>query len=378
MPPDARRHTSQDFCGLVQPAGARTAAARASPLQRTMLVWHCSAATPDMRMAPVAVELSIVLPAHNEAGNIAPIIAELKRLTSTLGRTEIIGVDDGSDDATLDALRAAAAADPMVRYVSFTRNFGHEAAMRAGLRAARGQAVIVMDSDFEHPPEVIPQLVEQWRAGFKIVAGQRADDPKVSLFKRATSKLYYRLLGMLGDVQLEPGSADFLLMDRAVVNTINRFESDELFLRGMVRWLGFPIARITYQPGQRRHGTSKYSVGRMVELALSGIASHSVRPLRAAIWLALAFAALGMLFVVYSIVSFFFVQHTVAGWTSIMAAIALLGAAQLFVLGIIGEYVGRTLRETRKRPNYVVAETEADARQRTETSRSELRVVNSE
>jgi glycosyltransferase involved in cell wall biosynthesis len=250
--------------------------------------------------------------------------------------------------------------------------------MRAGLRAARGQAVIVMDSDFEHPPEVIPQLVEQWRAGFKIVAGQRADDPKVSLFKRATSKLYYRLLGMLGDVQLEPGSADFLLMDRAVVNTINRFESDELFLRGMVRWLGFPIARITYQPGQRRHGTSKYSVGRMVELALSGIASHSVRPLRAAIWLALAFAALGMLFVVYSIVSFFFVQHTVAGWTSIMAAIALLGAAQLFVLGIIGEYVGRTLRETRKRPNYVVAETEADARQRTETSRSELRVVNSE
>jgi glycosyltransferase involved in cell wall biosynthesis len=332
----------------------------------------------DMRMAPVAVELSIVLPAHNEAGNIAPIIAELKRLTSTLGRTEIIGVDDGSDDATLDALRAAAAADPMVRYVSFTRNFGHEAAMRAGLRAARGQAVIVMDADFEHPPEVIPQLVEQWRAGFKIVAGQRADDPTVSFFKRATSKVYYRVLGILGDVQLEPGSADFMLMDRAVVNTINRFESQELFLRGLVRWLGFPIAKITYQPGQRRHGASKYSVGRMVELALSGIASHSVRPLRAAIWLALAFAALGLLFVVYSIVSFFFVQHTVAGWTSIMAAIAILGAAQLFVLGIIGEYVGRTLRETRRRPNYVVAETDADARQRTDSARSELRVVNGE
>ncbi len=317
---------------------------------------------PDVRMAPAAIEFSIVLPAHNEAGNVAPIIAELKGLMAAQGRTEIIVVDDGSSDATLDALRLAADADPMVRYVSFTRNFGHEAAMRAGLRAARGQAVIVMDADFEHPPELLPKLIEQWRAGFKVVAGQRNDDPAVSRFKRATSKLYYRTLGALGDVQMEPGSADFLLMDRAVVNTINRFENHELFLRGLVRWLGFPIAKVDYQPGQRRHGASKYSLGRMVELALSGIAAHSVRPLRAAIWLALTFVLVGMLFVIYSIVSFFFVQHTVAGWTSIMAAIAILGAAQLFVLGIIGEYVGRILRETRRRPNYVVAETEADRR----------------
>jgi glycosyltransferase involved in cell wall biosynthesis len=313
-------------------------------------------------MAPAAVEFSIVLPAHNEAGNIAPIIAELRRLMSAVGRTEIIGIDDGSTDGTLEALRAAADADPMVRYVAFTRNFGHEAAMRAGLRAARGQAVIVMDADFEHPPDVVPQLVEQWRAGFKLVAAQRMDDVAVSRFKRATSRLYYRVLGALGDVQMEPGSADFLLMDRTVVDTLNGFENQELFLRGLVRWLGFPLAKISYRPGQRRHGASKYSVGRMVELALNGIAGHSVRPLRAAIWLALAFAALGLLFVVYSIVSFFFVQHTVAGWTSIMAAIAILGAAQLFVLGIIGEYVGRILRETRRRPNYVVAETEADRR----------------
>jgi polyisoprenyl-phosphate glycosyltransferase len=313
-------------------------------------------------MAPAAVEFSIVLPAYNEAGNIAPIIAELRRLMSAVGRTEIIGIDDGSTDGTLDALRAAADADPMVRYVAFTRNFGHEAAMRAGLRAARGQAVIVMDADFEHPPEVVPQLVEQWRAGFRLVAAQRMDNVAVSRFKRATSKLYYRVLGALGDVQMEPGSADFLLMDRTVVDTINGFENQDLFLRGLVRWLGFPIARVSYRPGQRRHGASKYSVGRMVELALNGIAAHSVRPLRAAIWLALAFAALGMLFVVYSIVSFFFVERTVAGWTSIMAAIAILGAAQLFVLGIIGEYVGRILRETRRRPNYVVAETETDRR----------------
>ena len=327
-------------------------------------------------MTSSAVEFSIVLPAHNEVGNIAPIIAELRRLMSAVGRTEIIGIDDGSNDGTLDALRAAATADPMVRYVSFTRNFGHEAAMRAGLRAARGQAVIVMDADFEHPPDVVPQLVEQWRAGFKVVAAQRIDDAAVSRFKRATSRLYYRVLGALGDVQMEPGSADFLLLDRAVVDTINGFENQELFLRGLVRWLGFPIAKVSYRPGQRRHGASKYSVGRMVELALSGIAAHSVRPLRAAIWLALGFAGLGMLFVVYSIVSFFFVQHTVAGWTSIMAAIAILGAAQLLVLGIVGEYVGRILRETRRRPSYVVAETEADRSKRAPVN--ELRIAGSE
>ena len=327
-------------------------------------------------MAASAVEFSIVLPAHNEVVNIAPIIAELRRLMSVVGRTEIIGIDDGSSDGTLEALRAAATADPMVRYVSFTRNFGHEAAMRAGLRAARGQAVILMDADFEHPPELVPQLVEQWRGGFKVVAAQRMDDAAVSRFKRATSRLYYRVLGALGDVQMEPGSADFLLLDRAIVDTINGFENQELFLRGLVRWLGFPIAKISYRPGQRRHGASKYSIGRMVELALTGIAAHSVRPLRAAIWLALGFAMLGMLFVVYSIVSFFFVQHTVAGWTSIMAAIAILGAAQLFVLGIVGEYVGRILRETRRRPSYVVAETEADRQQR--TLAGELRIAGSE
>ncbi len=311
-------------------------------------------------MASAAVAFSIVLPAHNEVGNIAPIVAELRRLMAAIGPTEIIGVDDGSNDGTLDALRAAASADPMVRYISFTRNFGHEAAMRAGLRAARGQVVVVMDADFEHPPELVPQLVARWREGFKVVAAQRLDDDAVSPFKRVTSRLYYRLLGALGDVQMEPGSADFLLLDRTVVDTINGFEDQELFLRGLVRWLGFPVAKVSYRPGRRRHGVSKYSVSRMVELALDGIAAHSVRPLRAAIWLALAFAALGMLFVVYSIVSFLFVQHTVAGWTSIMAAIAVLGAAQLFVLGIIGEYVGRILRETRRRPSYVVAETEAE------------------
>jgi dolichol-phosphate mannosyltransferase len=288
------------------------------------------------------------------------MLAALREVMAPLGRFEIIYIDDGSSDGTLAALRAAAA-DPSVRFVSFTRNFGHEAAMRAGLRYAQGRAVIVIDADLEQPPGLIPDLVRQWRAGFKIVTAQRVGyEATVPWFKRATSRLYYRVLDALGDVNIEPGSANFMLLDRVVVDAVNRIEDQDLFLRGVVRWLGYPLASVPFRQGLRQHGDSKYSLRRMVELAVTGIAAHSLRPLRFAIWLALGFAALGSLFIVYSIVSFLFVQHTVAGWTSIMAAIAILGAAQLLVLGIVGEYVGRILRMTRKRPSYVVAETEAD------------------
>jgi polyisoprenyl-phosphate glycosyltransferase len=319
-------------------------------------------------MAALIPEISVVLPAHNEVAGVAPMVAALKKALAPLGRAEIVYVDDGSSDGTLAALRAAATADPNVRYVSFTRNFGHQVALRAGLRHARGRAVIVMDADFEHPPELIPELIAAWRAGAKVVATQRSDDEAmVSALKRISSQLYYRLLDAIGDVRIAPGSADFMLLDRAVVDLVNSFEDQDIFLRGLVRWLGFPIATVSFSRGARTQGNSKFTLRRMVELAITGIAAHSVRPLRFAIWLALAFAGIGFLFVVYSIVSFLFVQRTVAGWTSIMAAIALLGAAQLLVLGIIGEYVGRILREARKRPSYIVAETEEDRRTQPES-----------
>jgi dolichol-phosphate mannosyltransferase len=305
-----------------------------------------------------APEISIVLPAHNEAGNIAPIAAALAQVMALSTSYEIVFVDDGSSDGTLAAIRAAAR-DPGVRYLSFTRNFGHQAALRAGLRHARGRAVIVMDADFEHPPDLIPQLIAAWRGGAKIVATRRDDDASVSAGKRLSSRLYYRFLDAIGDVRIEPGSADYMLLDRAVVDVVNGLEDQDIFLRGLVRWLGFPLVTIAYTRGQRQHGESSFSMRRMVDLALTGIAAHSVRPLRFAIWLALAFALVSLLFIVYSVISFLFVQNTVAGWTSIMAAIAILGAAQLLVLGIIGDYVGRILRETRKRPSYIVAETEA-------------------
>ncbi|MGE4167322.1 MAG: glycosyltransferase family 2 protein [Xanthobacteraceae bacterium] len=303
----------------------------------------------------------MILPAHNEAGNIAPLCAALKAELAPLGGFEIVFVDDGSTDGTLDSIKATAASDTRVGYVAFTRNFGHQAALRAGLRRARGAAVVVMDCDFEHPPQLIREMAARWREGARVVCTLRIDPAdQVSFLKRWTSAVFYRLLNSIGDVRIEPGSSDFMLLDRVVVDKINALDDQDVFLRGIVRWFGYPIVQLEFQRGSRQSGESKFTPRRMIELAVSGIAGHSMRPLRLAIYLALGFAGIGFAFVLYSIVSFYFVQHTVAGWTSIMAAIAILGAAQLLVLGVFGEYLGRLLREARKRPHYIVAETDAD------------------
>jgi dolichol-phosphate mannosyltransferase len=315
----------------------------------------------DALMNEPIPEISVVLPAHNEAGNVGPMAATLERVLKAFGRTEIVFVDDGSSDGTLTAIRAAAIANPAIRYISFTRNFGHQEALRAGLRHARGRAVIVMDADFEHPPELIPELVAAWKDGAKVVATRREDsDASLPAMKSFSSRLYYKLLDAIGDVSIEPGSADYMLLDRSVVDTINAFGDQDVFLRGTVRWFGYPTQTVTFSRGARTYGESKYTFKRMIDLAVMGIAAHSVRPLRLAIWLSLAFAAVGLMLLIYSVVSFFLIERTVTGWTSLMATVALLGAAQLLVLGIIGEYVGRTLREARGRPTYIVGETEAD------------------
>jgi dolichol-phosphate mannosyltransferase len=304
-------------------------------------------------------QISIVLPAYNEAGNVALLATRLREILEPLGRWELVFVNDCSTDGTLAAIKTLAARDPRVRFVSFIRNFGHQSALRAGLAYARGDAVVVMDCDFEHPPELVASLIEEWRRGAKIVLTERvAAGRQNSTMKRLTSNWYYRVLNLIGDVRIEPGSADFLLLDRVVVDTVNGFENRDIFLRGLVRWLGYPTAKLPYTQGTRRTGETKYTLRRMMDFAVTGIIAHSNKPLRIAVYLSLAFAGFGLLLLVYSLVSFLWISHTVAGWSSIIAVIAVLGAGQFLVLGIIGEYVGRILRETRKWPIYLVAETE--------------------
>jgi glycosyltransferase involved in cell wall biosynthesis len=305
-------------------------------------------------------KIAIVLPVHSEAANIAPMAARLGELMQSLADWQIVFVDDGSTDDSLARIKRLATADRRIRYVALVRNFGHQLALRAGLHHAQGDAVIVMDSDFEHPPELVPKLIAEWQRGAKVVLTRRVSGrAQASLFKRWTSRLFYALFDAVSDVRIEPGSPDFMLLDRAAVEAVGKFESHDLFLRGLVRWLGFPSASVSFTPGLRHAGKSKYSVRRMIDFAMMGIVAHSIKPLRIAIYLSFVFALLGSLLFVYSLVSFFWVDRTVAGWTSIMSAIAILGAGQFLVLGIIGEYVGRVLREVRRWPIYVVAETEA-------------------
>lgn len=313
-------------------------------------------------MAEPDIEFSIVLPAFNEAANVAAMAGRLTEIVASLGSFEIIFVDDGSTDATLAEIKSLAARDPAIRYVSFTRNFGHQAALRAGLSHARGRAVALMDCDFQHPPELLPALAKEWRQGAKIVTTKRKEKPGGERrWKQLTSRLFYRFLNAIGDVYIEPGSADFLFLDREVVDVVNGFTGQDIFLRGLVRWLGFPLVTVTYEAGSRHKGDSKFTLGRMISLAAAGIVAHSLKPLRLAIYLAFGFVAVGFVLLVYSVVSFLWIAHTVAGWSSLMATIAIISAAQMLVLGIIGEYVGRTLRETRQWPPYVVAESSPGA-----------------
>lgn len=308
-------------------------------------------------MSKPTPELSIVLPAYNEERNIGPLAARLAEVLKGVPY-ELVFVNDASDDSTLSEIKALAARDPRVRFLSFSRNFGHMAALRAGLHAARGDAVVLMDCDFEHPPELVPRLIDEWKAGAKVVLTQRLPDAQLSTLKRGTSRAFYWVLNAIGDVEIEPGSSDFILLDRAAVDRINEFDDRDIFLRGLVRWLGFSTAKVQFTQGRRIAGQSKYSLTRMLDLALMGIVAHTIKPLRIAIHLSLIFAAIGVLMLVYSFISFLFIDHTVAGWPSIMAAIAIFGAGQFLVLGILGEYVGRLVREARNWPVYIVAETE--------------------
>jgi len=304
-------------------------------------------------------KIAVVLPVHSEAANIAPMAARLGELMQPLADWQIVFVDDCSADDSLAQIKRLAAADRRIHYVALVRNFGHQVALRAGLHHAQGDAVIVMDCDFEHPPELVPRLIAEWQRGAKIVLTRReSGSAEASLFKRWSSRLFYSLFDAISDVRMEPGSPDFMLLDRSAVEAVGKFENQDVFLRGLVRWLGFPTVNISFVQGLRQAGKTKYSIRRMVDFALMGIVAHSIKPLRMAIYLSFVFAMLGILLFVYSLVSFFWVDRTVAGWTSIMSAIAILGAGQFLVLGIIGEYVGRVLREVRRWPIYVVAETE--------------------
>ncbi len=299
---------------------------------------------------------SIVLPAYNEASNIAPMTERLMAVCEALdGPFEIIWVNDGSTDQSSALLDDMTDANTRVRALHFSRNFGHMAALCAGLEAAHAtHAVVTMDADGQHPPERIPDMVAAWHNGADIVQMVRAEDPRLSAGKRLTSHWFYALFNLLADTNVPQGAADFRLLDRQVVDALNNLPERVRFMRGLVHWVGFEQTQLTFAQDDRIAGNTKYSLWRMITLALNGITSFSVRPLRLAFVLTLLVLAVVAVYSVYVLLAMVTGKYLTPGWASTMFIILLLGAAQLLVIGIASEYLARMYVEQKQRPVYII------------------------
>lgn len=302
--------------------------------------------------------ISIVVPCLDEAPVLPETLSRLARLAEGLPACafEFVFVDDGSRDATLAILRQAATTDPRLRIISFSRNFGQQIAVTAGIDLARGDAVVLMDSDLQDPPEVIARMIDRWREGDDVVYGTRASRPGDGWFKRASARGFARLINRLSEVAIPPDAGDFRLMGRPVVDILKQMPERHRFLRGMVAWTGFRQSAIPYDRPERFAGQTKYPLRKMVRYALDGILSFSTKPLQIAIGLGLVSAGLALIGIGYALVMRIFTSVWVEGWTALMIAVLFLGGVQLVALGIIGEYVGRIYGEVQRRPLYVVRE----------------------
>lgn len=304
--------------------------------------------------------VSVVVPACNEEGNIPLLYALLCEVLQGIEglRWELILVDDGSRDRTWAMIGELAATDLRVRGVRLSRNFGHQYALMAGMEMAGGEALIMMDCDLQHPAEMLPLMIEKWRAGCKVVKTMRQEDAGGSWFKQFTSRNFYRFFSWLSGVALQPGLADFRLLDRQPLNELLRFGEQGLFLRGLVEWIGYPSCILPYQPGKRVRGRSQYSLKKMLSFAWKGISSFSLMPLRIGMLAGLVGSVVSFLGILYAILGKIFGSETVPGWASTLMVLSLLFSLLFFYLGILGEYVGRIVVEVQRRPRFIISETE--------------------
>jgi glycosyltransferase involved in cell wall biosynthesis len=307
-----------------------------------------------MSAAPV---LSLIAPVKDEEEAIAPFLARVAPILDGLfadGAWEILFVDDGSEDATLAAILKAHQADPRVRALSLSRNFGKEAALTAGLDFAAGQAVIPIDVDLQDPPEVIGAMLAKWRDGYEVVYGVRTNRESDSLPKRLTADLYYRAHNYLSSDKIPEHAGDFRLLDRAVVDIIKEMPERNRFMKGLFAWSGFRQAAVEYERASRAVGKTKFRYWKLWTLALDGLTSASTMPLRIWSYVGVVVALFTLLYAVYVVVKTILWGSDVAGYPSLIVAILFFGSVQLISLGVLGEYVGRILIETKRRPLYVV------------------------
>jgi polyisoprenyl-phosphate glycosyltransferase len=303
------------------------------------------------------MKLSVIVPCFNEEDVVLPTYARLSAVLVTITTDyEIIFVDDGSQDRTAFRLADICNTNPNVRVIRLARNFGHQNAIAAGLASASGDAIVIIDADLQDPPEIIPEFVAKWREGFEVVVGQRLERPQETLFKRVTAHAFYRILNGMSDVPIHLDAGDFRLLDRKVLDALNRMPERYRLLRGMVSWVGFRQAAVPYKRAARFAGTTKYSLSRMFSLALDGLISFSTVPLRLMTLIGLATFTIAMVGIGYAVIARLTTNNWVPGWTLMFIAQLLLGSLNMLGLGLLGEYIGRIYGEAKQRPLYIVAE----------------------
>lgn len=304
---------------------------------------------------PPRPEISVVVPCLNEVENLRlthqRLVGVIEKIADSF---EIIFVDDGSKDGSRELMRELNKEDPRVKVLLFSRNFGHQMALTAGLDAAEGNAVVLIDADLQDPPEVIADLVKKWREGFEVVYAVRRTREGETFFKKASASLFYRFLSMLSRVDIPRNTGDFRLLDRQVVLAYRRLQEQSRFLRGLTAWLGFRQVGVEYDRKPRNAGQTHYSLQKMVRLGVDGILSFSRLPLRLSMYFGMLIGLGGLAFTFYLVIRRLFGAFPVPGWTSTMAAVVLMGSLNLVFLGIIGEYLSRVYNEVRNRPLFVI------------------------
>ncbi|HHU49825.1 MAG TPA: glycosyltransferase family 2 protein [Clostridiales bacterium] len=300
---------------------------------------------------------SIVIPMYNEEEVIKETYNRLKEVMDQSSESyELLFVNDGSKDRSAQIIAELARTDKNIRLIDFSRNFGHQIAVTAGMDYARGQAVVIIDADLQDPPEVIPRMLEKWREGYDVVYGKRLKRQGETFFKKFTAYLFYRILGALTDDNIPKDTGDFRLIDRKVCDAMKKLNEKNRFLRGMINWVGFKQTAVEYIREERWAGETKYPLKKMLKLATDGIFSFSYKPLKLATYIGFLLSASGFFYLLYVLYQRLFTLNTQTGWASIIAVNLIFNGITLVILGILGEYVGRIYEEVKGRPLYIVKE----------------------
>ncbi|MDB5596733.1 MAG: putative enzyme [Hyphomicrobiales bacterium] len=308
-------------------------------------------------------ELSVVVPVFNESENLEPLVASLVPiLERSVSSYEIVFIDDGSSDETLSVLRDLHGRDPRYRAVSFSRNFGKEIAIAAGLDHARGRAVVIMDADLQHPPEMIETFVSRWREGYKNVYGTRVDRTKDSALRRMLTRRFYQLFQNFGEMGLPEGAGDYRLLDRQAVEALKSMGERARFSKGMFAWIGFRSIGVPFHVAERHSGVSKFSYRKLTRFALDGLMSFSTLPLKVWTYVGTVISMMALVMAIYFVVQTVMWGADTPGFASLIVSITFFAGVQLMSLGILGEYIGRIFAEVKRRPLYLVAERLEDDR----------------